>query len=180
VTGTAAQALWTSNARNVKVIGGEYYNSGEGVWFSYGSQYCTAIGVTVHNNTGSGFLFATSSEIGHGLIDCVAYGNDGYGILIRGINHQIIGGHFFENGRDGIRVYADSGPISNVKIIGAEIYNNGKGEVWPYQYGIVLDGHDYPLRDCTVEDNTIYDDQATPTQIYGIREVGDADYNKIV
>jgi len=164
-------------------------------------DYLTAVGLKSYNNGLNGIDFvggAAREELTSRILGGEVYGNEEFGVrVINAFGGEIIGLQVRANGQkgrfDGIFVNNCEG----VAIIGCDNRENTRSGIYIYNSERVTvkgnkcinnnptgagDGHGVRLYDstyCVVEGNLLYDNQATPTQAYGVSEESASDYNII-
>lgn len=138
--------------------------------------------VTYINNPTEGFKMSNNIASGNMLYGleldtyCDGYNLKGntiknathYGMYIQAGHGSIIGNDSYGHGRDGLRLIPGNAslPLNDIDASHNHIYDNGKLTTG---YGIILNATTgTTISNVTLADNTAYDDQPTPTQIYGI------------
>jgi len=88
----------------------------------------------------------------------------------------IIGAHVECNYRYGIYIYSSE----SITVLNCTVKNNSQRGVGLHDGIRITDDGTHPSRHCRIEGNICFDDQATVTQNYGIREASISDYNLII
>jgi len=122
------------------------------------SAYLSSDGDGIHALYTNDVIF-TNCHVGNNKLDGLAFGGSG----TRGNNNKVIGGTYYNNGRWGI-VVGETATNRDTLIIGATIRNNDQDQT--SRDGIAI----FSALRTKVIGCSIYDDQATPTQDYGIDE----------
>jgi len=150
--------IYLNSVRDSEVNGNVCYDNkwdgsvdGAGIWIEGGSKRVTVIGNVCYSNTPKavGINISDGGAVELTVKGNISVGNGYSGVHVIGSSHVICGNLIKNNNQSAGSITLDS--------------------------GVNLDSATY----CVVSCNRIFDDQATPTQEYGVRETGGADYNII-
>ena len=165
------KGISNSGAANVSIIGNMIYDAETtGIrGFQYVSH--TSAHTVINNNvvvsSGGNGIDWGSSQVGAIIESNIVYDGGGFGIKIVGSSTTISNNQVHDNARAGILVIASkNAPVKRIILNTNLVYNNGKSAA--NQDGIRLDAVYAPLSDITCVNNMCFDDQASPTQRYGI------------
>lgn len=96
-------------------------------------------------------------------------GNGGYGIISKGEYTSLIGNHIYNNQLTGFYMELTAGTThKHLTFIGNHVFNNGLANTSGENDGIRIGGGSVGIEDVIIQGNQIYDDQAVPTQRYGV------------
>jgi len=134
----------------------------------------------IFNNGRHGIHISYAEEPFNLVVDsCLITGNSEHGIYspstVTEVNIKISGSYIYENDKTGIFL---SKP-RNVEISNNFIYNNGLGGITGENDGIKIDDAGdatWVHKNIRIYNNLIYDNQASPTQRYGIAISGGSSY----
>ena len=137
-------------------------HSGDG-FDLYGASFVTLAGCAAHGNASFGCeIFAPTTDV---IIDGGDFtGNHSSGITITGVPRVIITGtRISANQNHGISILGTTPISTDITVVGNHIYNNNQSA--GSNVGIALqDASNHVI----IQGNDIFDDQATPTQTYGV------------
>lgn len=140
------------------------------------------VGCEAHDNGDDGFLMSDDSRLQNFVVDaCYSYNNAGDGFRCGGNRFKLTNSFSYNNKDNGLRIQPLGTNTTNtvlftdteaIQITGNTIYNNGIANTNGTNYGIYISGGTWKVTSAILSNNFIYDDQATPTQYYGIFAIG--------
>jgi len=169
--GIVLDAEKLSTVINLKTNNNQLYGGAAGLYITGGAttepSYLTIIGGIHYNNSINVKVY---NAIGVEIYGIKAYYSRASanldGIWIQNSKDvKLIGVEAVGNARGGILI-VDS---SNVHIIGSLVKNNGQDRTSPDRAGIILTKINTGVSNIYISDSQIYDDQRSPSQLYGIR-----------
>jgi hypothetical protein len=155
---------------NNMVTGGDGTNFLESVTSSIitGNQFIasgTQLGYTIYMHLASGSAQSITTIANNSFL-----GGPGGGIYIYDNSREVIvsNNYFGENGTDGIFISNAAGAVVNLTINGNIFRNNGTQNPNAGFGAIRVETATNPVSNWLIANNSAYDDQATPSQAYGL------------